>query len=163
VVTDNIVKPEFGKVDKACTPVQEKQVWVCGECDNRTFNLFNDSTIMCAYCEQVVCDTCADTEGWRKCLPPSPEHAAKDTKGTMQVHHTDAVEFARARTWRELEAWVKAGRLEFIYGGDIKGATRAWVGVDNDKDRASLLEQMQDFMKYVEGLKFGEPDENVAG
>lgn len=145
----NVIKPDFGKPEE-----KELQVWVC-TCGNSTFSLFNDARVQCAYCENIICDTCADEEGWRKVLLPSPERAAEDNHGTMRIHHTGDMNLARARTWRHLEGWMKSGELEFVYGGHVDGGTRAWVGIDNEKDRVALLEQLADFKKYVEELRFG--------
>lgn len=150
----NVVEGLFGPKDDNKVE-QELQVWVC-TCGNQTFSLFNDARVQCAYCNNIICDTCADQEGWRKVLPPSPDKAKQDTAGTMRIHSAGDVDLARARTWRHLEGWMKAGELEFIYGGDLKGGTRAWVGVDNEKDRASLLENLEDFTKYVRELTFGD-------
>lgn len=148
----NVVGGLFGPKDDNKVE-KELQVWTCA-CGNQTFSLFNDARVQCAYCEQIICDTCADEEGWRKVLPPSPEKAKQDSAGAMRIHSAGDVDLARARTWRHLEGWMKNGELEFIYGGDVKGATRAWVGIDNEKDRLALLEQLDDFRVYVEGLKF---------
>lgn len=149
----NVIKPDFGKPEE-----KELQVWVCGVCDNSTFTLFNDARVQCAYCETIICDECTDREGWRRCLPESPERAAEDNHGTMRIMNVGDVELARARVWRQLDEWRKDGVLEFVHGGHVDGGTRSWVNIDNEKDREHLLEQLRSFQKYVEGLKFPEED-----
>lgn len=138
---------------------QELQVWVCGECDNSTFVLFNDARIQCAYCQDIICDECTDREGWRRVLPPSPEKAKETDAGTVRQMHVGGVDIARARVFRQIEGWQKDGTIQFMYGGRNDGATGAWVGVDNEKDRDDLLGQLDNFRAYIAGLKF---DENAS-
>lgn len=149
----NIITPDFGK------PSEEKelQVWVC-DCGNSTFSLFNDARVQCAHCGNIICDTCADEEGWRRVLPTSPATAAEDNNNTIRIMNVGDVELARARVWRQLDEWRRDGKLEFVYGGHVDGGTRSWVNIDNEKDREHLLEQLRSFQKYVEGLKFPEED-----
>lgn len=144
-----------GLFDKA-EEKQELQVWVCGQCNNSTFSLFNNGTVACGHCNQIICDTCVDTEGWRKVLPPSPEIATRDTAGVVKVDAMGSAEFAQRAVFRDIEKWLKGGELEFVVGGNEKGGTRAWFNVVTAKDRESIAENIRGYVEHVEKMEIAD-------
>lgn len=149
----NIIKPTFGKKDE---PPQEtgRLIYVCGNCDCRTFNLFADGSITCSHCDRELCP-CEGGEGaqenWRRCVPNPPEDTSTlpTDAGTVNVHYMGDASYARSRTLKNINEW--GDKLVMVVGYHDDGSGRSWFDYETEEQRQWVLRKLAEVVKHVEG------------
>lgn len=157
----NVITPNFGKKP----PEDERYIFVCGECQCRTFNLFDDGTIMCAYCDTEVRVDPSDPADklWRRCLPRLPDDRSniESEAGTVNVNHLGDTSLARRRVVSMLEKWSNDGELALIAGYNANGASHGWFGIETEEQRAWALEKLGYIIDHITSMSVEKDMENV--
>jgi hypothetical protein len=156
---DNIVT--FKGNQPAPSQEDEKYVFICGHCDNQTFNLFSDGTIGCAFCEHVMCASCSDPEqhpNWVKAagkLPDDRSTIPEPDPVKVSTHHFQDTSFAFKRVWRTLKGWMEKGEIMMLNAYNKDGAGESWFGIQDEDDRQLMLGRLDAITKHVEKCEIG--------
>lgn len=166
VTSQGNVVPLKPKVIAEVERVTEKCVFICGACECRTFNLFDDGTIACAYCEEELrpYEGGGATQGqWRTCLPPVPQDRSQlETEaGTVNVNHLGDTSLARRHVVKKLNDWNKDDQLAMIVGYAKNAASHGWFGIESEEQRGWMLEKIDSLRKHIADMIIEEDLENV--
>lgn len=155
---------------EACDIPTEELIYVCGNCQCRTWRLMANGGIECSTCDTYIHpdEDGPGFEGWRRIAdtaPKDPEAIASldDDKGTINNHSHGSVSIAQQRILKTLGDAAKNDELSFAGGYKTTGEGFWWFGADDVKSRDWIVGQMADMIEHVkkqtyEGEKEGGND-----
>jgi hypothetical protein len=151
---------QFKPRPKTPKPVEpaERLLFVCGECQCRTFNLMSDGSIECSYCDEPLRPGEGEESQWRKCMPSHPEDTSKIKEDTgFSEHQLPDASMARRRTLKRVTEWEGAGTAAILGGVNKDAEGSWWVDFDTEEQRQWVLRRISEIREFVTEYELGTP------
>jgi hypothetical protein len=136
-------------------------IFLCGACECRTFNMYDDGTIACSYCDAPLRESEGMESQWRRCTGPVPLDKStipKESAGAVNVHQLGDVNFARNSVAKNVEKWAKNGHAVIIGAYHQDGASSWWFGVETEEQRRWSIRKMGDIIKHLKNMVLDMPN-----
>lgn len=159
-MSDNIVKPVFGKPTKPEEP-PERLIFVC-QCGCRTFNMYADGNIVCSYCDGELGPGQGSSEGWRRCLPDVPDVVEQDEGGTVNDHQLPDESLARRHIMKRINKLNEEGELALVYAYSTDGGGHGWMGFDTEEQREWTIRKMKEVIQWARDYRLGDGSDTGA-
>jgi len=132
-------------------------IYLCGNCDCRTFNLLASGTIICSSCDTPVKTEDRNDERWRQVIktmePQNPETITESDSGTLNVNMYADASLARRGTLKRIAQWEEGKELVMVGAYAVDGAGRHWFDVVTEDQRQWVLARLADLMAHVNSMK----------
>lgn len=144
-----------------CGTPTEELIYVCTNCQCRTWYLKANGGISCSSCDNSIHPDEDDMgiEGWRRVIdtaPTDPETIAglDDDKGTINNHNHGTVSFARRNITRQIVNAEKNDELMFAGAYKKDGYGFWWSGANDAEDRDWVVGKMREMADHMERLTY---------
>lgn len=164
---DNVVTFRGNQPVEEAPVEKEELLFTCGQCDCRSWKLLSTGNIECANCGSYfnVHDTCEEhtddgIRGWRKVIATAPEETKDlpDEGDTVNVRCMPDETLASRAVFRDLERWLREGKLVFVGGYHEDGRGRWWLGAHNAEQRDWIVRKIGEISDNCASTKY--PDDN---
>lgn len=156
------------KCESCNTPLadDEELIFVCTNCNCRTWRLKASGAIECSSCDNEVHPDEKDPAdaGWRRIVDSAPKDkdeiaALPDDAGTINKHDYGDVSLARRRVLKIAQEASKDNTLAFLGMYEEDGAGNWWMNLQSAERRDDIVKKIREMADHLEKMVFEEEEE----